>query len=75
MITDAEEWATEIFKDSNLGDPRRTKRLIKLASSYAKNIGSSTVESCEGDASQVEGAYRFLRNTEVNPGAIREGGF
>lgn len=75
MITDAEEWATEIFKDSNLGDPRRTKRLIKLASGYAKNIGASTVESCGGDASEVEGAYRFLRNNEVNPGAIREGGF
>jgi hypothetical protein len=72
---DADEWATEIFKDSELGDPRRTKRLIKLASSYAKNIGASTVECCEGDDSQVEGAYRFLRNNEVDARAIREGGF
>lgn len=72
---DADEWATEIFKDSELGDPRRTKRLIKLASSYAKNIGASTVECCEGDDSQVEGAYRFLRNNEIDARAIREGGF
>jgi hypothetical protein len=75
MITDATEWAKETFKDSELGDPRRTRRLIRLACSYAKNIGSSTVECCEGDDAQVEGAYRFLRNDGVKPGAIRAGGF
>jgi hypothetical protein len=75
MIKDAGEWATAIFKESELGDPRRTKRLIKLATCYAKNIGSSTVECCEGDEGQVEAAYRFLRNESVNPAAIRAGGF
>jgi len=75
METNAEDWAYENFKDSDLGDPRRTKRLIKLAASYAKNIGSSTVECCEGDESQVEAAYRFIRNEQVKSEAIREGGF
>ncbi len=75
MIMDAEEWASELFGDSELGDPRRTKRLVKLASSYAKNIGSSTVAICGGDESEVEASYRFLRNDGVNPAAIREGGF
>jgi len=72
---DAEEWARELFGDSELGDPRRTKRLVKLASNYAKNIGSSTVASCGGDESEVEASYRFLRNDGVKPEAIREGGF
>jgi hypothetical protein len=75
MINDPMSWARETFKDSNLGDPRRTRRLIKLASSYAKNIGSSTVACCEGDDAKIEGAYRFLRNDGVKPIAIREGGF
>lgn len=75
MITDAEEWAIELFGDSELGDPRRTSRLVKLASNYAKNIGSSTVASCSGDESEVESSYRFLRNDAVKPAAIREGGF
>ena len=75
MITDAEEWATEVFKDSELGDPRRTRRLVKLASNYAKNIGASTVESCGGNESEIEASYRFLRNDDVKPEAIREGGF
>jgi hypothetical protein len=71
----AEEWATEVFKDSDLGDPRRTRRLVKLASNYAKNIGSSTVKSCGGNESEVEASYRFLRNDKVSPEAIRTGGF
>lgn len=75
MITDAEEWAIQTFKDSKLGDLRRTRRLVKLAVSYAKNIGSSTVECCEGDESQVEAAYRFLRNDGVKAEAIRDAGF
>jgi hypothetical protein len=75
MITYAKEWAYETFKASDLGDVRRTNRLIKLAGSYAKHIGFSTVESCGGDVAQVEGAYRFLRNEEIKPEQIREGGF
>jgi hypothetical protein len=75
MITDAERWASEIFKNCELGDPRRTKRLVKLASNYAKNIGESTVSSCGGNDSEVEASYRFLRNDGVKPEAIREGGF
>lgn len=72
---DAEDWASELFGGCELGDPRRTKRLVKLASNYAKNIGSSTVASCDGDESEVEASYRFLRNNNVKPEAIREGGF
>lgn len=75
MITDAGEWANEMFKDRNLGAPRRTRRLVQLATNYAKNIGSNTVECCGGDESEVEASYRFLRNDEVKPEAVREGGF
>ena len=75
MKNDASEWAAETFRESELGDPRRRNRLIQLASNYAEQIGSSTVECCNGDSAQIEGAYRFLRNDEIKPEAIREGGF
>lgn len=75
MSDKAVDWARETFEDSELGDPRRTNRLIQIASLYAKNIGSSTVECCNGDSAQIEGAYRFLRNDQISPAGIREGGF
>lgn len=75
MNNNALEWAIETFEDAALGDPRRTNRLIQIASLYAQNIGSSTVECCDGDTAQIEGAYRFLRNNQISPEAIREGGF
>lgn len=75
MVLDTEDWAENIFGDSELGDPRRTKRLIKIASNYASHVGLSTVKSCEGDESEVEAAYRFIRNSHIAPESIRESGF
>lgn len=75
MILEAMAWAKETFQDCELGDVRRTKRLIKMAAGYAAHIGSSTVACCEGDEAEIEGAYRFIRNTDIKPAAIREGGF
>ena len=75
MKIDALEWASETFQDCALGDPRRTNRLIQVASSCAENIGGSIVECCAGDSAQIEGAYRFLRNDQIEASAIREGGF
>ncbi|NUJ40294.1 hypothetical protein HUS62_17635 [Pseudoalteromonas sp. 0303] len=36
MINDHTHWATQQFGKSDLGDPRRTARLVKLASTLAK---------------------------------------
>jgi len=71
----AKEWAEDTFKDSDLHDSRRTRRLIKVAASYAKNIGASTLACCDGDEAQIEGAYRLLRNENITPEAIRNGGY
>lgn len=71
---DASKWAESVFNDAKLGDPRRTKRLVKLAENMAKSIGKSVVKSCQNSA-EVEAAYRFMRNENVKAHDIQEAGF
>lgn len=68
-----QQWAEETFGRSNLGDPRRTKRLVEYARSQADAPTASTFGSCEGDIAASEGAYRFLRNHAVDPKSIDTG--
>ncbi len=60
----AEQWATETFSDTELGDLRRTKRLVKITTSLANHIGQSIVQSLES-AADIEAAYRFSRNDAI----------
>lgn len=75
VVTDAEEWARENFGECKLGDQRRGARLVRVARDLARHAGSSLLKSCAGDEAAAEGMYRLLRNEEVDPGAIAEGGF
>ena len=74
FISDVQSWSESTFGLCSLGDARRTKRLIKMAASLARNTGQSVVKSIADD-SQVEGAYRLLRNEQVLSQDIAEGGF
>lgn len=74
LITSPQTWASQQFGHSNLGDPRRTQRLIKLASSLAKSPGISVSKLSESPA-EMEGAYRFIRNEHISAEAIAESGF
>ena len=74
FISDVQSWSENTFGKCALGDARRTKRLVKMTASLAKSIGQSVVKSID-DESQVEGAYRLLRNAEVLSEDIAEGGF
>jgi Transposase DNA-binding len=75
VLTDAAEWAEEIFGECELGDKRRSARLVRMASDLARHAGSSLLRSCDGDEAAAEGLYRLLRNAEVEPSAMAEGGF
>lgn len=68
-------WAREIFGECELGDERRTRRLVKLGAQLAAHAGQAPVSACRGDPAACEGAYRLLRNDEVRPEAIAAGGF
>jgi hypothetical protein len=74
MISDHGEWAAQLFGKSNLGDPRRTTRLVKLATSLANEPGKPLVSITQSPA-DMEGAYRFIRNEHIDAKAIAESGF
>ena len=74
-ITEAAQWAQENFGRCDLGDKRRGARLVRIAGDLARNTGASLLKSCDGDEAAAEGLYRWLRNAEVDPDAIAEGGF
>jgi Transposase DNA-binding len=75
VVTDTKEWAQENFGGCELGDKRRGAGLVWIAGDLARHAGSSLPKSCDGDEAAAEGLYRLLRNEEVTPSAIAEGGF
>jgi hypothetical protein len=65
-------WAANEFGEVDLGDPRRTKRLIRLAEERSEKPNGSIAASCGGKAG-TKAAYRFLDNEAVGAEAILEG--
>ncbi|KZN47077.1 hypothetical protein JL49_12035 [Pseudoalteromonas luteoviolacea] len=74
MIDQHTKWAEQQFAKSELGDPRRTARLVKLASTLANEPEKSLVNITQSPA-DMEGAYRFIRNEHIAASAIAESGF
>ena len=74
-IAEAAQWAQENFGRCDLGDKRRVARLVRIAGDLARNTGALLLKSCDGDEAAAEGLYRWLRNAEVDPDAVAQGGF
>jgi hypothetical protein len=74
FINDSREWAQFTFGQCELGDPRRTARLITIATSLADHVGDSLSQAADSDSAKHLGGYRFIRNPHVDPEAILEGG-
>ena len=68
-------WSQQLFGGSDLGDARRTARLVDVAARMAKQAGSSLAKSCDGDQAALLGSYRLMRNEAVKPEAVRASGF
>ena len=75
FISDEREWAESMFGDCNLGDPRRTNRLVDLVGRQAADPKGSVNAVCGNDSAAAEAAYRFLRNERVVSTEIDEGPF
>lgn len=73
MNNDIKKWAESTFGQCDLGDPRRTKRLIKYAQQQAEAPTFSTIASSNGNTAKSEGAYRLLRNKHVEADDIMHG--
>ena len=62
-------WAENEFKNADLGDKRRTERLIDMAETFAQNPQASFPEACRDNA-QLKAAYRFFDNEQISAEAI-----
>ncbi|GLV54052.1 IS4 family transposase [Dictyobacter sp. S3.2.2.5] len=57
----ADTWAVETFGAAELGDPRRTDRLMKIAHALAERPSASLPRALE-TWGETQGGYRFLSN-------------
>lgn len=69
-LEEPETWAVRTFGQAELGDLRRTDRLVQLAAALARNPQSSLPASLRGEAETV-GAYRFLNSAALTPEQIQ----
>lgn len=60
----AEKWAVETFGTAELGDPRRTDRLVQVAAALAENPAASLPKSMRNWGDTLA-AYRFLNTEEI----------
>jgi hypothetical protein len=68
-IPDDEAWAVTEFAEAELGDARRTKRLVELATVLASRPSTSLPEAC-GTPAMLKAAYRFFDNAAIDPQEI-----
>ena len=73
-MKDAKRWAEDTFANAKLKDYRHTERLIKITTDLANNAGQSIAKASSDEAS-IEGAYRFLRNENIDTQSIALAGY
>ena len=64
MLTEHAAWAVEEFGSAELGDDRRTRRLVALAAEVVSSPAGTVTAACRTSASR-EGAFRFVENRAV----------
>jgi hypothetical protein len=69
-LTDPLAWAQETFGAAQLGDPRRTRRLVRVAAQVAADPQGSLPRQMGGDWSALKAAYRLVRADGVTHDAI-----
>lgn len=73
-MTTTSGWAREEFGAANLGDVRRTRRLVRMAEGVARNP-SGKVSSVFDKLKERAGAYDFLESPHVDAAALAESVF
>jgi hypothetical protein len=69
MDGQGQSWAAQEFGPVQLGDPRRTRRLVWLAEQRSRQPTASLPQGC-GDWAGAKAAYRFFDNARIAPEAI-----
>ena len=65
-VPEATNWAVTELADADLGDLRRTQRLVQLAHVLAQNPGAALPAAC-GSSAMLKAAYRFFTNDDIEP--------
>jgi len=65
------DWTATEFAAAQLPDRRHCKRLRMIAKAFAQKPTAPIPQACSG-WSEAKGAYRFLENEAIEPGAIRQ---
>jgi Transposase DNA-binding/Transposase Tn5 dimerisation domain len=66
MAVETEDWIETEFGTADLGDARRTQRLLQLSRQLAAQPSASLPEAC-GSRAQLKAAYRFFANEAIAP--------
>jgi len=69
-LTDPLAWAQETFGGAQLGDPRRSRRLVRVAAQVAADPQGSLPRQMGGDWATLKAAYRLVRADGVTHEAI-----
>lgn len=69
--TQAADWAITEFGHAELGDDRRTDRLLMIATAFAQQPTAPIPQAC-GPGPATQGAYRFFENDDIEPEVIRD---
>ena len=69
--TPVADWAIAEFGHAELGDDRRTDRLLMIATAFAQQPTAPIPQTC-GPGPAIQGAYRFFENEAIDAAAIRE---
>jgi hypothetical protein len=68
-LADRWRWAEDQFGSADLGDRRRTQRLVKVAAQMAGN-SSGTIPQQTGTVADMKAAYRLFSERDVTHEAI-----
>lgn len=68
-MDDCTDWAEDVFGDADLGDVRRTSRLVRMASRAARRPSGKISDVYESPA-ELQGAYDFVESAHVDAKAI-----
>lgn len=60
------DWAAQEFGRVDLPDGRLRQRLLTVARDFGAQPLSPIPQACQGDAGRTKGAYRFLKNSQVD---------
>lgn len=75
LVANVQQWAEQQSSRCELGDVRRTQRLVDYAARQAAQPDASTNTVCAGEDAVAEGTYRWMRNSAIDPKGVDEGPF